>query len=278
MLTKASRITCIGSSALVDLWIVEDWPSPPFISRGTWSGRVLGNDAVIVTRNLLLQGYDAQCRLLDPTDADMHAVKGALGSKAFVPIGESSIHEQTRTLCIEGSTGERSWIFSRIPEPKSTLGSITSGLAYVDYYPELQQFLDKELPTALGAQQVVYVNVGTRPQDAYRLSRFAPIIQVSAPKEMNHKEAMALASRILIEANAGKVVVTLAENGAALAMAGMAWHCMPSVKSSRSILGAGAMFSSEMIVGLLNGYDREPLLQLAVDQAAAKLCSGVLWP
>ncbi|MFZ1685529.1 MAG: hypothetical protein WAU88_15535 [Candidatus Zixiibacteriota bacterium] len=273
MLTSAPSITCIGSFAIVDLWMVSDWPRSPFILRGNWGGQVIGNDAVIVTRNLLSQGCDAQCLLLDPTEADIKTVNDALGLNAVIPIGRSRIREQTRSLCIENGSGERSWIFSRIPEPKSSLSLIKAKVAYVDYYPELHQFLDKELMTALGAQQIVLFNVGTRPQDAHKLSQFSPIIQISAPKDLSQSEAMSLALRVLTESNASKVVVTLAEHGAVLAAEGMAWYCLPRVKSDRNIIGAGAEFSSEIIMGLLQGYDGEALLQLAVNQTAAKLSS-----
>ena len=271
MKLKEKSVECIGNISEVTLWIIDIPSNFPFISFGKFGGSILGNDAIIVSKYLLTQGYSIKCQLLDPTYEDIDSAINILGANTIIIVGGSSTKSLTRSLCIESLSGTRSWVFSRRLNLQAPLYHTSAEIIYIDYYPELQAYLDNQLKYIVNTKQTVYFNLSTFNNSIPNLPIKPTVVQVSCSSGIDQEEASVLALRLLKQTKSDKVVVTLAKNGAVLAKDGISWHCKPSVNLNGIILGAGALFSSEMIIGLLNGYDNAILLEWAVGNTAKKL-------
>lgn len=263
---------CIGSLAVVSLWEINNLEGFPFYRQGKWGGSVLGNDAVIVACELRDRGFRTRCKLLDPTDADLDCAMALLGSDSVVAVGGHR-GEQTRSLCLEDSARQRSWIFSRMPSPSMALGPIVGDIVYVDYYPEFIDFLDEHLQHANREERLIVVNLSTitSVEAIPRLKLKPSVVQASAPINLTLDAAGVLAVELVRATSAERVFVTLGERGAVMAIGHSTWYAKPEVTEDRSFLGAGALFSSEMIVGLARGLDQDSLLQWSVRQTALRL-------
>jgi hypothetical protein len=261
-------VECIGTVTQVQLWVVHTLGLPPFSSLGRNGGIVLGNDAVIVAQHLLGYGYVPRCQLLDPTNADLISINSVFDEDHIVRILGDANGGLTQSLCLETQSGQRSWIFSRYPIPRESLRDLTANWVYVDYYPELREYLDLELGRVVCGQQL-YVNISSISAEIPRFPLKASVIQGSC--SLSDADASALALQLLDDSTAERVVLTLGAEGAVMAMGNQVWHCVPQTTREESILGAGALFSSQMIIGLHQGRDGRALLDFAVRNTAGKL-------
>jgi hypothetical protein len=267
-------VECIGSFADVSLWEIDNPIGSSSSNLGKWRGSVLGNDAVIVARELHNCGVNAKCHLLDPTDSDLVAVSSVLGPDAVVAVGGRA-GEVTRSLCIEDEVSRRSWIFSRVPAPSGTLAKMDSDFVYVDYYPEFIEFLNQHLQHLESTARRVIVNLS-----ALSPSREIPsltirplIVQASVPRDVSVSEAIKFATQLREITAAQKALVTMGPRGAVLAIGTESWHCDMSSSENKTILGAGAVFSSEVIIGISKGLDQLELLESSVRSTALRLKS-----
>lgn len=265
-------VECIGSASFVSLWEIEGPITSSSANFGKWGGSILGNDAVIVARELSAYGFRARCRLLDPTDADLTFVASGLGADSVVAVGGER-GGRTRSLCLEDDVGRRSWIFSRLPKPNEEIGDFDADVVYVDYYPEFIEYLNRQRRQLERTAPILVLNfsalstLDTLPQ----VGIAASILQASLPRNVTSKEAAAFAVRLAGATGAHKVFATMGANGAVLAMNNETWHSVPVVRRIRNGLGAGAVFSSQVIVGLSDGLDEEALLEWSVGQTSRRL-------
>jgi hypothetical protein len=144
-------------------------------------------------------------------------------------------------------------------------------MVYVDYYSELRAYLDVELPRAVEPGLPIFVNLSSVTQNIPSFPFKAAVVQASVGSSLTEADALALASRVRESSQAERVVLTLGAKGAVLAMSDGAWHCSPGRSSERPIIGAGAIFSSELIAGLFKGLDHDLLIHSAVQNTAQKL-------
>ena len=68
--------------------------------------------------------------------------------------------------------------------------------------------------------------------------------------------------------------VTMAERGAVLAMETRTRVCEPTTVQSGNLLGAGAIFSANIALGVLRGIDGFALLERTVRRTSRRLALG----
>lgn len=272
MSPDSQAVECVGSFALVDLWQVDTSISSQSVSLGTWGGSVIGNDAVIVAHELRSRGVNARCRLLDPTSADIALISSVLPPETVLAIGRKT-GETTRSLCLEDALGHRRWVFSRLPEPNGDLGEIKADVVYIDYYPEFVGYLNRSLAHLRVNNQLVIVNLSgiTSMADVPPLVMKPAVTQASISHDPSIERAAWFALELAKVTNSRRAVVTMGARGAVLAMGKTTWHSVPKVISGKTILGSGAVFSSEMIIGLLEGLDGDELLEHSIRQTGSRL-------
>lgn len=262
-------VECVGTSALISHWRTGE---SLHIGCGEWRGVIPGNDAVIVTNELRKRGLNSKCRLLDPTSADLKSVRLALTPSQVVAVGGGH-GRRTRSLCLEDSAGERKWIFSRHPSPIKELGVINADFLYVDHYPELADYLNKNLRDITEKIPLVMVNLSSiTPGGKAPTLAFEPsIVQASISSAVALSGAFKAAKWLRRTTGARMSFVTLGVRGAVLEAGGDAWHFAVPPKQPEGIMGAGALFSSEVILGLPQRLDGEELLRWAVIATARRL-------
>lgn len=272
MKRNAWSVECVGTSALISHW--QTWKSVGDlrVCRGEWRGAISGNDAVIVAHELKKRGLISKCRLLDPTSADLKSVRLALTPSQVFTVG-GGYGRRTRSLCLEDATGERKWIFSRIPSPLKEIGVTNADFLYVDYYPELADYLNNNLKDISEKIPLVMVNLSSiTPRGKAPTLAFKPsIVQVSVSSAVELRGAFRVAKWLSRTTGARMSFVTLGVRGAVLETGGDTWHFAVTPKQPEGIMGAGAFFSSEVIVGLSQRLDGEELLRWAVIGTARRL-------
>lgn len=266
------KVECIGSSAYVSCWQIPRSKSLATATLGLWKGSTLGNDAVIIARELNSRGMILGIHLLNPTSADVRSVRATLNSIRVVAVEEQR-GSRTRSLCIESENGERSWVFSRLPKPTRPLGEIYADVLYADYYPELVDYLNRSLEGVEKRVGVIFINISAiSSANEMPVLRIRPsIIQASAPRLSSLDEALDLALSLAERAKAKRAFVTLGARGAVLAMGGEAWHSSVVECRTESLLGSGALFSAEVISGLSLKLDGKALLDRSVINTARRL-------
>lgn len=267
-------VDCVGSAALISFWEVGSAVGFSSARLGRYGGSIIGNDAVIVTRELRDRGLNARCRLLDATDSDIKLVTSILDDDSVTAVGGLR-GELTRSLCLEDAAGLRRWIFSRIPEPSGDLGEISASVLYVDYYPEFVEFLNHQLKhlDSNGQQVVVNLSAIATISDLPPLALKPSIVQASIPNNLPLDEAAIFAVKLIEATGAKKAFTTIGARGAVLAIGDKTWHADAPVSSCKGIIGSGAVFSTEMIVGLSSGLDGDELLKWSVSRTALRLQS-----
>jgi hypothetical protein len=269
---EEAGIACVGSFALVSLWQISgrvDFLTP---TLGRWAGEIRGNDAVVVTRELRSRGLDACCCLLDPTDEDFAAVGREFGAEAVGRVGGRA-GGYTRSVCIESSQGERSWIFSRVPQPVGTLPSFKADVVYVDYYREFTGFFDHQWLEATARTSRLFVNLSGihRLEDVLPFPVKPHVLQASMMVQMPPDDVRLLAAELQRATGAETVVVTMGSRGAVLASNAGTWYVALTAPRAAAILGAGAIFSAEAIVGVSAGLNHAELLERTVHATACRL-------
>jgi hypothetical protein len=256
---------------MVDLWCVRTSASIPRVSFGRWGGSVIGNDAVIVAHRVKHMGMAVSCVLIQPTNADLKIASRVIGGNV-VGIGTCR-GALTRSLCIEGANGSRRWIMSRHLSPSGDLESRGATILYLDYYPELREFLNRAAKKIRASDSSVFVNLSDTSTiaDVPRLP-FAPtVLQASIGTASSRKEVFQLCSLLRERTGTKYVFVTMGQHGAALETSAGRWYSKPPVAAKASVLGSGAIFSAEAIVGLLRGVRGHELLEQVVRNTAASL-------
>jgi hypothetical protein len=258
----------------VSLWEVHHLPGSNSQELGIYRGSVLGNDAVIVARELREHGLPATCCLLDATSADVALIKSRLPESAVRVIHEEE-GDLTRSLCLEGAEGQRSWIFSRRIEPHGEVCRPDARLVYIDYYPELAEFLDKSFEEIDPNLYELFVNLSLlRDLGDFPPLRLRPsVVQASVNAAITTEKCLDVAARLIRHTGARAAFVTLGHRGAVMAVGTHVWHCAPRLAGVKRTLGAGAVFSSRVIVGMLRGLTCSELLEFSVRQTAARLQS-----
>jgi hypothetical protein len=265
-------VECIGTSAAVSLWQIENLPRLKTQQLAKYRGFVMGNDAVIVAHELLSQGISASCCLLNPTSADVLAVRNYLGADR-VRVVDESVGARTQSLCFEDTTGARYWLFSRTHSPSGSLGQLTADIVYMDFYPELFDFFDQARNSAELARCTTIVNLSLvrDPTQIPELSFRPSVIQASVLEEVNPSDSLNFARRLLDKSEADMAFVTLGARGATVACRSEGWHVPAQSVLQRTILGAGAVFSSSVAVGMVQGYSCRELLEFSVVRTAKRL-------
>ena len=267
-------VDCVGSFAHVSLWQLGCRIDFSTEHLGRYQG-VIGNDAVIVARELCAAGVKTRCYLLDPTDADVDAVSSVLRSNAVVAIGGHQ-GQLSHSLCFEDEAGVRNWIFSRLPQPSTELGEMDGDMIYVDYYPEFREYFRQELPRLRNCRTRLIVNLsavfGIEQIPLLPIEPF--VVQASVPRNLTPREAREFAMEVLSATHARRAFVTMGSHGAVLAASGETWYSSAVVQADGRILGAGAVFSSQVILGVSDGLDRHELVESAVSQTALRLQSS----
>jgi hypothetical protein len=268
-------VECVGTCALVSLWQAEDLPIKTSFTLGKYGGSILGNDAVIVARELTARGINAKCRLISPSVADLALLRSRLCPSAVSAVGECDDDELTRSLCLEHSSGQRSWIFSRLLQPNGPVGRIDADVVYLDLYPELIEFFNRSLESIALGRLACFVNLSTVADvAAIRPLTFVPsIAQASILGKVEKDESLNVAARLLGKIGARQAFVTMGHRGAALAEGSKTWYATAPFTKTKSVLGAGAIFSSNVITGSLHGLSGRELLEFSVRETAARLQS-----
>jgi hypothetical protein len=232
---------------------------------------------VIVTRELRQCGLGATCCLIDPTVADLALVSSNLSPSAVSAVGEHE-GELTRSLCLEHTNGQRTWVFSRFIQPNGVLGDITGDLVYLDFYPELSDFLNAGVRCVDTTRVQIIVNLSALCSIAdLRSLAFTPsAVQTSVPDNITTDESLDFATQLAEKTGARRAFVTMGHRGAALAEGSNSWYAAAPATVARSFLGAGAVFSSKVITGSLQGLNCRELLDFSVRQTAARLQSSQL--
>jgi hypothetical protein len=267
---EISWVECIGTFSIVTYWRLVDGGMRNGLRLGRRREPILGNDAFIVAGHLNAGGMRATCRLLDPTGADMKRAASVLGKDNVVSTGVRQ-GRRSHSLCIEEADGVRTWVVSRIPEPQDNLGDTSADLVYADFYPELSLYFNHELPRLGRVPAFINLSSLLRAKTIPSLAINPLVVQASAGSATSIGEATDLALRIGDKTKAKKVFVTQGAGGAVLATGECSWHSMVKGGSAARIMGAGARFSAEVIMGLARGLDREALLQWAVEMTSLKL-------
>lgn len=265
-------IACIGSVAHVSLWEVRSWEEHRAWALGRWAGSVLGNDAVIVATVLADLRMHPTCYLLNPTNVDVRHVAERVGPHNVVAVDEEP-GELTRSLCLEDHTGRRTWVFSRVPKSPADLGRVRESFVYADYYTEFIGVLNSNLYRLSGSSDRLVLNVSAvLDLNANIRLPFRPtVLQASVGTAVSIDDATAYATRLVTSTEAQRVFVTMGSRGAVLATSNGCWHSVPHTQMSESVLGAGAIFSSQVIRGLVDDLDGEVLLQRSVECTAEYL-------
>jgi len=264
-------VECVGTIALISYWQVRERGVLDSPISGRWCGAVLGNDAVLVARALSKAKTDARCLLLDPTSADLKRAVTVFGRDRVRSVGgeRSSL---SRSLCLESPDGQRRWILTRSPAPKDDIGQLNADLVYVDYYPELSEYLNQQL-VGMDERLRFMVNLSwlSASEEIPILAIRPVVVQASIGEATSIKEAAAYAAKLAEKTGAERAFVTLGARGAVLAVGDAAWHVGTKSRRVGRVMGAGAMFSTEVVIGLANGLDREELLESAVRNASLKV-------
>ncbi|MEY2485631.1 MAG: hypothetical protein QOH39_1279 [Verrucomicrobiota bacterium] len=263
---------CVGSVSLASLWTAKNLSCVPFSTTGNWEGSLLGNDAVIVAAELQAAGLLVNCHLLNPTDKDFEFASEAIARSRISAVDQQS-GCITRSLCIEDASGVRNWIHSRVPRPKSPLIPFTGDYLYLDYYPEFVEFFNKQIWQRLCRDQVTVVNcsaindIGALPTLSFKPC----VVQASVPQSLSTNNASILAREVLNRTSAQEVFLTRGECGAILAIPENTWVLQAPRIHRGPILGAGAIFSVALLLGLGKGLDQEALLDWCINETAERI-------
>ncbi len=271
MTPKQWQVACVGTCALVTLW--ETAPQragecEPLAGR--WIGEVLGNDAIIVARSLLRRGLGVKCIVLNPTDSDLARLHEDLGSDRVVGIGTER-GELTRSLGLEDLAGLRTWILSRVPTPRGILGEVSADFVYTDYYSELAVYLRESFG---GCELPIMVNLSDLrdPSKLPEMSFRPTVVQASIGNKQTTGQAKEIARQLQHATGASSAFVTQGPEGAVMACETRnVWHSKSSSRARGSMLGAGALFSSEVIDGIVEGLRGRTLLQRCVERTASRI-------
>lgn len=258
------------------MWRLTGEELGPAVQEGFLQSTVLGNDAVIVARQLARLGHDVTCVALGPTTDDIALVTSRLSGCRVIAIDEVP-GPRTHTLCIEAASGTRSWLFPRVPAVGSNPPSIDVDVLYVDYYREFRPYVDRHIDSWHHDESVIVVNFSdASEQDAFPVLGFRPtVIQVSV-EASDAGRVHALAQNLQTQTGAQLAVVTAGGAGAAFASASSSAFARPPslVEEGRSVLGAGAVFSAALIEALLeHGPPSASLADQVVTRAAERLRS-----
>ena len=266
---------CVGSVSLAALWTADDLKSVPFSTTGRWEGSLLGNDAVIVATQLQAAGLLVNCHLLNPTNEDFQRAAKLITRKRIAAL-DPQPGIATRSLCLENASGERNWIYSRMPRPKSPLAPLMGDYLYLDYYPEFVEFFNNQSWLSLCRGQVTVVNcsaihdIGALPAISFKPC----VIQASVPDTLPTDKATTLAHEVLKQTSAQKVFLTRGARGAILATSKETWMAKPPTVRVGSILGAGAIFSVALLLGFDKGLDQKSLLDWCINETAERINKG----
>ena len=270
----AHRLVCFGSFSIVDLWVAEGLFGSAPVLLGSKRNTVVGNDAVIVARELVDLGHDVTCRLLGPTEADV-ATASAWLRPGRVDGGLPIAGGLTRSLCLEDKGGSRHWLFSRIPAPVGTVPRISADFVYVDYYSELRPFLDKQLAPMVDAGLRVFLNLselGGYGGGIPRMNWRPRVVQGSA-SNLDASTAREVVCEMRDALGAERAALTLGGRGALLTSGDTVVEVSaPPIEAGSTILGAGAVFSAHFIEALLAAaLDDEALLRMVVARTSDRL-------
>lgn len=271
MIAEGVAVECIGTCSIVDLWEMDTLPTVSSPSLGTFRNSVIGNDAIIVAHQLSVRGFTSVCCLLDPTSADVAMVKARMPADCVRTIGEKT-GKLTRSLCLERGTGERLWVFSRRHSPNGHLDSTKAKITYADMYPELVDFFNHGKNVSELAACETFVNLSAlQDPDSLKLAFQPSVVQTSVPATVGVEHSMRLAEGLLKQTGAHMVFVTLGSGGATLGYGSDCYHLAPPFIAQGNILGAGAVFSSVAIEGILQQLHCRDLLEFSVRRTASIL-------
>ncbi len=270
MRTK-KQIICVGTMAMVDIWYIRTKLNMPRSSCGRWDGGLVGNDAVIVAHHVKHEGIAVGCILIQPTNTDLELARRMIGREVTgLDICQGTL---TRSLCIEGTHGSRNWIMSRRFNPSGNLEACDAAILYLDYYPELRKFLNRSTREIRKGHSSVFVNLSDTSAiaDLPRLPFTPTAVQSSIGTSGSKMKAFQLCSQLRERTGAAYVFVTMGHLGAILETSDGRWYSKPPVASEANILGSGAIFSAEAMIGLLRGMKGQELLDHIVKSTAMSL-------
>lgn len=271
MTTETCKVSCVGSFAEVSLWRAESPRSLPRQSLGRWKGKVFGNDAVIVARELKTAGVGVCLRLLNPTHEDSKVARSLLQGQQVEDL-DIETGPRTRALCLEDAEERRTWIFSRRPRPISKLKETSADIVYIDCYEEFASYLKcQESLNCERAFVVANLSAISGVVQVPRIVAMPRVVQASIGGAMEIAQAKAYAEELRRVTNAETVVVTMGARGALLANRHQTWHAKPQHSVSGAGLGAGAVFSATLMCAILEGLENERLIQSVVERTTQRL-------
>jgi len=168
--------------------------------------------------------------------------------------------------------------FSRVCRPVASIPHLDDGLIYIDYYPELANYLNREENVARLNQRQIFANLSSV-SDLWHFptlpfSVFA--VQLSVSAEQSTEECRECAHQLLTRLRANVVFVTMGQRGAIAASPSGVSYLPPPTILPASMLGPGALFSSNVIHGIAQGCGIHELLEFSMRQTAARLQSWQL--
>lgn len=271
MRPETDTILCIGTFSLVTLWSVQRIPRPSSVSVGKWAGSVAGNDAFIVARELAALRPNVQCCLIGPTSADIAYARSLFPSECLRAVGESD-GPITRSLCLESMDGARAWFLSERENAKVLPCPISGPLIYLDFYPELRHYFNHHFQGLEEHVPWTFVNLSAL-TDAQVTPpmMFAPAIVQGSLPSCSEDMAKEAASDLLTKMGSQIALVTQGRRGVAMAEGHNIWYSTPPRLAEGSILGAGAVFSSRLLLAFCSGLRGSALLESAVALTSERL-------
>lgn len=272
MTPELDSILCIGTFSLVTLWEIQGIPNESSVSVGRCAGSIAGNDAFIVARELAGYRPNVECCLIGPTTADIDYAGSLLPPGRLRVVGE---HDGpiTRSLCLENKDGARTWFLSGSVNA-GALPDLPSGpLIYLDFYPELRLHFNQKFQQLEGSAPCAFVNLSALTDTCvFPRMEFVPaIVQGSLSAHFSQEQAKDIAEHLLKETGSMIAFVTQGKRGVAMAEERNIWYSAPSHSWEGSVLGAGAVFSSQVILGFCSGLRGSELLESAVTLTSERL-------
>jgi hypothetical protein len=245
----------------------------------------IGNDAVIASLHLVSRGVKPQLFLLAPSSCDVQLILES-ASAAHLNITRLSERENaavTRSVCVEGQDGGRLWVVQAVDHSSVVVPPIDNRLLYVDIYDETEDLLVKWLQgrTHRGRQSVLANVSSSRVVDKARglSGASVDVLQASADNlpALSSGELIEFADELRKLSGAGVTVVTAGARGAAFVSASeRGWVCSERHVQGVS-LGAGAVYSAELLLAMASGLAPEDMAKRASDQTAEALSVTSLW-
>ncbi|MEU8804761.1 hypothetical protein [Spirillospora sp. NPDC048819] len=273
-MTADQTIVCAGTLSAITCHSVDSLVLHGYGEHADTT-TLLGNDAVIAARLLHTSGEPVSCLLIDPTEADVDALRKAAPGLRVRATGRRS-GPVTRSAVLQTSDGQRYWLLPPIPTtpgPLSVEPDTARTLLYVDLYDEVEEAVFTWLAASTPSRLTVNLSGSRRDTKAARLAPLRPLlVQASLPYAASPAALQGAAHKLRSMAYATYAVVSAGPRGFTLTGPDGTWHRTPGRIITGPALGAGAALSAGLLAGLAHGASGADLVDTANNRVTAHLC------